>query len=135
MLYKLPLELLQIIFKKLPREKRYKFNLINNELRIYNESTRYLTIHIGARAKFYQLVKKTITFNSWNSWNSWNCKDELSNMNYHYLKVEEYYKLYKEKQYKFKLASFDDYFNKYLYRYENKNKELIKKMENYNIFP
>ena len=134
MLDKLPLELLQIIFKKLPREKRYKFNLINKELRIYNESTRYLTINIGARAKFYQLVKKTITFNSWN------CKEELSNMNfekynYHYLNVEEYYKLYKEKQYKFKLASFDDYFNKYLYRYENKNKELIKKMENYNIFP
>jgi len=129
MLDKLPFELLQIIFKKLPREKRYKFNLINKELRIYNESTRYLTIHIGARAKFYKLVKKTITFNSWN------CKEELSNMNYHYLNVEEYYKLYKEKQYKFKIASFDDYFNKYLYMYENKHKKLIKKMENYNIFP
>ena len=127
MLNKLPLDILEIIFNNIHYGEKYKFYLINNEIRnLFINGTKKKNKDLACKIKFYSLINITSNFNSWNK------KEELLNMNYHYLNIEEYYNIYAIHKNKNK-KSFNEYFQIYYELYEKKDKKILKKMKKFKI--
>jgi len=135
MFNKLPNELLMIIYTKLPREKRYKFFLINRECRFLYPRERYKSLFYGNRCKFYQLVKITL---------NWKSEYDLNKINFHYKSVEDCYNVFNRDMIKYgnktkwcsddrKKKSFDDYFHCYVSLCEKKDDKIIKEMFKYGV--
>ena len=129
MLNKLPHDILEIIFNNIHYGEKYKFYLINNEIRkLFNNDFKKKYIGLAVKIKFYNLINITSNFNSWNK------KEELLNMNYHYLNIEEYFNIYTiHKNKKYKKKSFNEYFQTYYELYEKKDTKILKKMKKFNV--
>ena len=127
MLNMLPHDILKIIFNNVHYGDKYKFYLINKEIRnLFNGDSKKKHIGLACKIKFYNLINITSNFISWNK------KEELLNINYHYLKIEEYYNIYAIHKNKNK-KSFNEYFQIYYELYEKKDKKILKKMKKFNI--
>ena len=125
MLNMLPHDILKIIFDNTHYGDKYKFYLINKEIRdLFNGDSKKKHIGLACKIKFYNLINITSNFISWNK------KEELLNINYHYLKIEEYYNIYAIHKNK---KSFNEYFQIYYELYEKKDKKILKKMKKFNI--
>ena len=119
-------EILIYILKLLPREKAYKFFLINSEC--YNIYPKFhnKALYWGTRSKFYNLVKITCNWN--------NSNYDLDKINEHYGYLEDCYinKSFGKKL--LKRTNWSQYFIDYLDLYEKKSVKLLLNMNKYNVF-
>ena len=135
MLNKLPTDILRLLFTFFPKEKQYKFFLINKECRSITNSKQFRdrALYYGSRAKFYQLVKIST---------EWKSEYDLARINLHYKFVEEYFNEFNKQNKEIKTPycsedrkkrTFNEYFDSYCELYMRKRPGLIQSMTKYNV--